>query len=289
MTRPTLTCLAFGTWLSAASAHAVPCPALSTEQERIGQALAELELERAAEIADEALASLDCQDHPVNTLTLAGLLQAAGVAALFNGDQALARERFAQAVAISPTAQPDPMYGHTVLALVADEQQRLLEQPSAGLLVQGADELWVDGRSQPSGPLIDLLAGSHLLQWRVGPADLEARLVDLASGERHEILVGEAAIARTQAEEAPRIRWPRLGLRLGSAACLLGSGVMLYGASVERQAFYDATKPEKLEVYLQRNHSYTLVGIGLAAAGSAGLGVSFFVADGPGLALGGRF
>lgn len=225
----------------------------------------------------------------MNTITLAGLVQAAGVAALFNGDQAVARERFAQAVAISPTAQPDPMYGQTVLGLYSAEQQRVLDQPSSSLLVQGADELWIDGRSQPSGPAVDLLAGSHLLQWRVDGGDLEARVVDLASGERHEILVGQAAIARAEADAEPRIHWPRAGLRLGSAACLVGSGVMFYGAAQNRQAFYDARKPENLEGYLQRNHAFAVAGMGLVAAGTAGLGVSFFIADGPGVGVQGRF
>jgi hypothetical protein len=282
-------CLALGLPLASPAALAAPCPSISVEGGRIAQALADVDLEQAAAIADQALESLGCQPEPVNTIALASLLQAAGVAALFGGDQALARERFAQAVAVSPTAQPDPMYGQTVLALYGDEQQRVLAMPAASLLVQGADELWVDGRTQPSGPPIDLLVGSHLLQWRVAGTALEARMVDLASGERHEILVGEAALARAAEEQPWQPRWPRLGLRIGSTAALVGGGVMLYGAAMERQAFYSTTKPEKLEGYLQENHSYTILGYGLAAAGTAGLGVSFFVADGPGLALGGRF
>jgi hypothetical protein len=225
----------------------------------------------------------------VNTIALAGLMQAAGVAALFTGEMSLARERFAHAASISPTALPDPLYGQTVLALYSEEQQRVMEQPSASLLVQGADALWVDGRAHPSGPPLDLLAGLHLLQWRIDEAALEARLVDLASGERHEILVGQAAIDRAEAEAMRGIHWPRLGLRAGSVACLVGSGVMFYGAAVNRRAFYDARKPENLEGYLERNHGFALAGIGLAAAGAAGLGFSFFLADGPVLAVGGRF
>ncbi len=275
--------------LFAASAQAAPCPSVSVELDRIGQALADVELERAAAIADEALAGLGCQEQPINTVALTGLMQAAGVAALFSGDRALAQERFAWAVAVSPTTQPDPMYGQTVLALYSDVQQTVLDQPAASLLVQGADQLWIDGRTQGSGLAIDLLVGTHLLQWQVGEAALEARLVDLASGERHEILVGAAAIARAQSEAESEVHWPRLGLRLGSAACLLGSGSMYYAAALKRRAFYDTRNPEKLEGYLQQNHTYTSMAAGLAVVGAAGLGASFFVADGPRIAVRGRF
>ncbi len=275
--------------LFAARAHAEPCPSVNAELEGIEQALAELELERAAGLADEAVERLGCQEQPVNTLSLALLMHAAGVAALFGGDQDLARERFAWAVAISPTSQPDPLYGQTVLALYEVEQQQLMDRPAASMLVSGADELWVDGRSQPSGPAIDLLAGAHLLQWRVGGSPLQARMVVLESGERHELLVGEAAIARAEEEAASGVRWPRAGLRVGSALCLVGAGAMFFSAARSRQAFYDASEPEALEGHLQRNHGYTLAGVGLTAVGGAGLGVSFFVAGGPVVAVGGRF
>jgi hypothetical protein len=277
-------------------AQAQDCADLVDAVDRITEALAMVELERAQALADEAISQLECQTEPVNTVMLAGLFQLSGAVALYAGEPADADAGFARAVAISPTTPIDSVYGEDVEKAFQDTQRRVLAETGGSLLLQGSAEAWLDGRSVQLGLPVDVVVGHHLLQWREEGGDLQARDIRVASMETRQLTLGEVNEdqLRDQQRQAKAgtdqgMGTTQLAMLAGGGGAVVVGGVLLGLASGTHARFLEAEDPDQLESLQSRNHALALSGLGLMVAGAGTAGASFFIDGGPGLRVGLRF
>mgnify|MGYP006971704588 CR=1 FL=1 len=275
-------------------AHAQDCMNLVDAVDSIAAALAEVEIDRAQEVADQAIHQLECQEQPVNTVMLTGLFQLAGAVAAFNGETTDAEQAFARAVAISPTTPIDAVYGGDVEQLYQQVQRRLLDESGGSLLLSGSARAWLDGRQVTMGQPVDVVVGHHLLQWQEDDGPMQAREIRVAAMETRQLTLGvvDPDAQRRQRSVAP----PSSGrgsagtaLLIGGGAGVVVGGVLLGLASGAQSAFFREEDPTALAGIQARNHALALSGISLLAAGAGTAGVSFFVQDAPGVRVGFTF
>ena len=281
-----------GLMLLPTAAHAQDCADLVGAVDAIAAALAQVEIDTAQALADEATSQLECQTDPVNTVMLSGLFQLTGAVAVFNGETADAEAAFARAVAISPTTPIDSVYGEDVENLYHQVQRRLLDESGGALLLQGSATAWLDGRPVTMGQPIDVVVGHHLLQWQEDDGPMQAREIRVASLETRQLTLGTVS----EQDQRRQVANPGEGMGDLSVATLAGGagGVVLGGtllvlAASSQSAFYKETDPNALEGLQARNHLFAITGLGLTAVGLGAVGVSFFVHDAPGLSVGLQF
>lgn len=269
------------------------CVELVVAVDEISTALAKVELDRASQVADHALTQLECQPEPVSPLLLAGLFQLAGAVAHFNGSSVKAEQAFARAVAISPTAAVDAIYGEAVHDVYAEVQRRVLAEQGGSLTIQGDVKVWLDGRSiQPNQPL-DVIAGTHLLQYREAELALQGREIRVSSGESRTLTLGTVSAVPPvafQPEPVVPVRpagsgGPNKGLIISGGAGVAVGAVLLGVAASTQVSFYRATDAADLEDLYRRNHTFVLAGAGVGAVGAGLMGVSFLVDGSPGVQL----
>jgi hypothetical protein len=280
---------------------AADCVELVVAVDEISTALAKVELERANEVADHALTQLECQPDPVSPLVLTGLFQLAGAVAQFSGSPARAQQAFARAIAISPTAAMDPVYGQAVQDAYAEVKRRVLSEPGGELTLRGDVQVWLDGRMVAPNQPVDVSVGEHLLQYREGAAPLKGRSILVASGETRSLTLGtlpaEPAVAPEPAPVAvvpppsggEGSEGPSKGLLIGGGAGVVAGAVLLGVAAGAQTSFWRATDAAELEGLYQRNHAFVLAGAGLGVAGAGLMGASFLVDGGPGVQLSWRW
>jgi hypothetical protein len=269
------------------------CVELVVAVDEISTALAKVELDRASQAADQALMQLECQPEPVSPLVLAGLFQLAGAVAQFNGSPAKAEQAFARAVAISPTAAVDAIYGEAVHDVYAQVQRRVLSELGGSLTIQGDVQVWLDGRSIQTNQPMDVIVGTHLLQYREGELALQGREIRVSSGESRTLTLGAvSAVPPVVLEPEPVVPagpvgsgGPNKGLLIGGGAGVAVGAVLLGVAASTQVSFYRATDAADLEDLYRRNHSFVLAGAGVGAVGASLMGVSFLVDGSPGVQL----
>jgi hypothetical protein len=284
-----------GLTLLPTAAHAQDCADLVGAVDAIAEALAQVEIDTAKALADQATSQLECQPEPVNTVMLTGLFQLTGAVAVFNGETADAEAAFARAVAISPTTPIDTVYGEDVSTLYHQVQRRLMDESGGALLLQGSATAWLDGRPVTMGKPVDVLVGHHLLQWQEDDGPMQAREIRVAALETRQLTLGTISdeAQRRTPRPAPLPSQGMSGLRkatlAGGAGGVVVGGVLLVLAAGAQAAVYQETDPDALEGIQARNHALAIGGLGLAALGAGSIGVSFFVHDAPGLSVGLRF
>jgi hypothetical protein len=264
-------------------AHAQDCERLVDAVDAISDALAQVEIERAQQLAEHAVAQLECQPQPVNTVVLAGLFQLVGAVATFDGDNADAEAAFARAVAVSPTATIDPVYGEDVETLYQEVQRRLLDETGGSLLLLGSASAWIDGRRVTMGQPLDVVVGHHLLQWQEDDGPMQARDIRVATMETRQLTLGAAGEDSYHRVQPPISAGGGAGtaMLIGGGAGVVAGAVLLGLAASSQSAFFREEDPAALEGIQARNHAFALSGIGLLAAGAGTAGVSFFIHDGP--------
>ena len=257
--------------LSVASA----CEPLAGQVSAISAALADIELEQAAALAEAARDDLACQPEPVATLALTSLFQLSGAVALFQGDGAAADEAFAVAIGISPSAALDEIFGEEAAARYGVLREELLATPGGTLTVEGQVEAWLDGRVVEVGRAVDVGVGDHLLQWREPEADLSGRLVTVSSGERRVIPIGEQVVP-VAPEPLPEVSPQRTNrpLRIGGTAALATGGVLVALAAGSARTFATTDDPGALDALQIRTNALAGSGLGVTAVGAGLWGVA---------------
>ncbi len=303
--------LGLGLLLLPPVAHAQDCVDLVDAIDAINASLADVDIESAKMLADEATQQLECQPQPVNTVMVAGLFQLAGAVAAFAGEVADAEAFFARAVAISPTAPIDSVYGDDVEQQYQQVQRRLMEEPGGSLLLTGTAEAWLDGRKVTMGMPLDVVVGHHLLQWQEEDEPLQARELRVAAMETRQLTLGQAdpdAGRRPprQPREPREPREPRpvvpkeprepvelssttVAMLAGGGAGIVAGGALLALAAGAHGSFFEEQDPDALQGIKVRNRIFAVSGLTLMAAGAGTAGVSFFVHDGPGVRVGVQF
>ncbi len=278
--------------------YAQDCMDLVDAVDSIAAALAEVEIERAQELADQATHQLECQSQPVNTVMLSGLFQLTGAVAVFSGEDADAEQAFARAVAISPTSTIDPVYGEDVEKQYQAVQHRLLDEAGGSILLTGSAKAWLDGRQVTMGVPIDVVVGHHLLQWQEDDEPMQAREIRVAAMETRALTLGEADPDAQRRGNRQIVSGAGGGgggstagtaMLIGGGAGVVVGGVLLGLAAGAQSSFYQETDPTALQSIQARNHAFAISGLSLMAAGAGTVGASFFVLDGPGVQLGLRF
>jgi hypothetical protein len=276
-------------------AHAQDCPDLVDTMDVISEALAQVEIERAQQLADAVPFQLECQPRPVNTVMLTGLFQLVGAVSAYAGESADAERAFARAVAISPTTPIDPVYGGDVEELYQQVQKRLLAEPGGSLLLHGSAEAWLDGRKVTMGQPTDVVVGHHLLQWQLEDGELQSRELRVAAMETRQLTLGEvdpdAQRHQRQLVSGGTVTggsgvMPETKLLIGGGAGVVAGGVLLGLAAGAQARFFREEDPDALEGIQARNHAFAISGLSLMALGAGAAGVSFFVHDGPGVRVG---
>jgi len=274
-------------------AHAQDCMDLVGAVDAIAVALAEVEIDRAQELADQATHQLECQPQPVNTVMLAGLFQLTGAVAAFNGETADAEAAFARAVAISPTTPIDAVYGGDVELLYQQVQHRLLDESGGSILLNGSAVAWLDGRKVIMGVPVDVVVGHHLLQWQEDDGPMQARELRVAAMETRQLTLGELD-PDAQRHQRQIVTSPGVGsgssagtaMLIGGGAGMVVGAALLVVAAGAQSAFYKEEDPNALEGIQSRNHVMAISGLALTTVGAGALGASFFVSDGPGIRVG---
>lgn len=271
--------------------QAQDCMDLVDAVDSIAAALAEVEIERAQAVADQATHQLECQDSPVNTVMLTGLFQLAGAVAAFNGETTDAEQAFARAVAISPTTPIDAVYGGDVEQLYQQVQRRLLDEAGGSLLLSGSAAAWLDGRKVTMGQPVDVVVGHHLLQWQEDDGPMQAREIRVAAMETRQLTLGTVEPDLLRRPQRPTASPGSVGsaMLIGGGAAVVVGGVLLGLASGAQSSFFQEEDPNALEGIQARNHAFAISGFTLLAAGAGTAGVSFFVQDAPGVRVGFTF
>ncbi len=286
-----------GLALAPGRALAQDCIDLVQAIDVISAALSNVELDTAHAMSEQTLEALECQDEAVNTLVLVNLFQLAGSVALFSGEEADAQAYFGRAVAVSPTAPFEAMYGDEALKAYQEVQRSVIDTPNGTLVVRGAVEAWLDGRQLSMAVPVDVAVGTHLLQWRtVGEEELEEELenrtIRVAPQEARVLTLGTQVEGESPAElpgEGGGIDGKQLGLLAGGGAGIVAGGVLLGLAAAAQGSFYAEADPDALEGIKRRNNVFVVAGSALGVAGAGLVGVSFLADDGPGLALSWRW
>jgi hypothetical protein len=273
-------------------AHAAACDDLVQSMAAIQAALAEVEIERAQGLAQWAAGQVACQPQPVNTVVLASLFHLVGAAEAFAGATQAAEQAFARAVAVSPTAPIDPVFGEEVAAAFGKVQRRVAAEPGGTVTVLGPVEAWIDGRPVKVGLPVDLIAGTHLLQWQEEDVPVQGREIEVAPMEARQLTLGAVATLEGGARppRPPREGSPlRTALLAGGGAGVAVGAVFLGLASATQNAFWREEDPAALEGMQARNHAFALTGAGLALLGAGSAGASFLIDGQPGFGLAWRW
>jgi hypothetical protein len=274
-----------------AVAHAQDCPSLVEAVDQISSALQQVEIERAQELATTAYDGIACQPEPVNPVTLAGLFQLIGAVAVFAGETADADAAFARAVAISPMATIDSIYGSDVEQLYQQVQRRLLDEAGGSLLVRGSAAAWLDGRTVTMGVPVDLVVGQHLLQWQLEDGPMQSREIRVVATETRQLTLGELSDEELRQQMRANRGGidPNLPVLIGGGVGLAAGAVLLGLASRAEDSLHTEEDPDALAGIQARNHAFALSGAGLLAVGAGAAGISFFVHDAPGVRVAVRF
>ncbi|GEM_PF-4598914 len=260
------------------------CVELAGAVRGLGQALERVKLDEATALAQDAEASLTCQDAVVNTMALTVFYQLAGSIHLFKGDSASAEIYYGRAVAVSSTGGIDETLGPDAAALYDEVRQRAMSVPGGAVGAPVGLTAWLDGRLVPQGASLDVAAGAHLLQFdtpagvkglvvRLSPGDvvevtLDGRLRVVPQGPPVALTEAEAPILDETSSASDGPAWPLVGA--GAGAVVLG-GIGLALASSSHGAFDEAATVD--EAVQLRTRTNALGGAGLALT-AVGLGVA---------------
>ena len=286
---------------SAPRAWGQECPNLVVSISRINAALDEALLEEAAEIAQTAREGLLCQDSAINPPVLAAIFHLSGALNTFLEQESDAAEAYAWAASVAPGIELDPMLGSKAQSAFDGELQRVLSLDRSQVTLAGDANVWLDGQPLAPGVATEIVAGSHLLQWRLAQeadAALQARFLEIEPGESQSLDLGEPVPIVSAATEEPdpdTVSSPDLSssphpaassqkLLLGSGgACAVGGAALLFLASRAHTDFDQAEDPTELADLQTRTNTFAIAGLGLSAAGLGLAGTSFFLTDEGGL------
>jgi hypothetical protein len=284
--------------VSAPQAWGQECPNLIVSISRINAALDEALLEEASEIASAAQQGLLCQDSPINPPVLAAIFHLSGALNTFLDQESEASTAYAWAASVAPEIELDPMLGSKAQSAYDTERQRILGLDRSRVTLTGDANTWLDGNPLTPGVATEIVAGSHLLQWKLvqeSEAVLQARFLEIQPGESMDLDLGEAVPIVAAAPEVPTVEAveapsPDLSsppasrsqtLLLGSGgACALGGAALLFLASRAHTDFDQASDPTELVDLQARTNNLALAGLGLSATGLGLVGTGFFLEEG---------
>ena len=282
---------------SAPQAWGQECPNLVVSISRINAALDEALLEEASGIARAAQEGLLCQDSPINPPVLAAIFHLSGALNTFLDQESEAATAYAWAASVAPGIELDPMLGSKAQSAYDTERQRVLGLDRSRVTLTGDASTWIDGNPLTPGVATEIVAGTHLLQWKLvqePEAGLQARFLEIQPGESQDLELGEPVPIVSEMPEDPPVEVeapsPVLSsppdsrsqtLLLGSGgACALGGAALLFLASRAHTDFDQASDPTELVDLQARTNNLALAGLGLSAAGLGLVGTGFFLEEG---------
>ena len=265
------------------------CANLMATVTQISTALDEALLDEASTLAAKAREDLACQTKPVNSLVLTSVFHLSGAVHLFMGQEKQAWEAFGFSASIAPMATLNPILGAQAQEAHEVLRQSVVAAPQGQIQFSGAGEVWLDGKPVEIGPLIDVPAGQHFLQWRSEGQTMQNRVIRVESGEARAIPVGPGAES-FQGNSFGGINKLELKhwIYIGGGAAIVTGGILVGLGLKARNEYESTTDPNALDGLAAKANIFLISGGATVATGVGALIAGpIFLEDGsPGFQVG---